>query len=250
MVKMAKLDRTDLITPKELRRAISDVLPCVDKWSSQAVFQHILFELKDGILTLVATDRFRMAYTALRVNLPDGERVVHHTDARELRDNLKKAKEVEIRINGEDLAIDIIPDRYEETFTVNFSKQDNIKYLAWRKYIIPTSFSTQATFSAQAMKRALRGIHQKSEWVIKLEIAEGKIKLRSRSEEEEELKEAIIPAQVEGDSIKIAFDGTYLRQMVNTLGREIILKTVSPSGPALFQRDKTNWIIMPMLITW
>ncbi len=238
-----------MVNPKEFKRAISKVLPCVDKWSNQAVFQHILFELKDGMLTLVAADRFRMAYTALKVNLPDGEWVVHHTDARELRDNLKKAKEVEIRMNGEDLVIDIDPDEYEETLTVNFPKQDYIKYLAWRNYIIPISFSTEATFSAQAMRKALKETHQKSEWVIKLEIAEGKIKLRSR-EEEGEVKEAIIPAQVEGDSIKIAFNGIYLRQMVNTLGGKIILKTASPSAPALFKRDKTNWIIMPMYITW
>ncbi|MEK7503754.1 MAG: DNA polymerase III subunit beta [Patescibacteria group bacterium] len=233
------------VDTKELKRAISRVLPCVSRDDYRLIFQYVLFESKNGLLTLVAADGFRMAYATLKVALPDGEWVVHHTDVRELRTLLKIGQKADLRINQGELVVDI------KGTTLFLTRGNELKYVNWRAYL-PASFGTDGTeiiFSTQAMKKALKEIRQKYPWHVKLEVAEGKIKLRCKNEKGD-FEEAVIPADVKGSPIKIALDGVYLRQMVNAFSKEVLLKIDHPYHPALFQKDNASWVVMSAYVDW
>lgn len=131
-----------------------------------------------------------MAYTTLKVDLPDGEWLVHQIYARELRALLKISQKVDLRINQGELVADI------EGTTLFLTRGNDLKYANWRSYI-PASFVTETIFSARTMRKALKEIHQERLWYVKLEAEKGKIKLRCKNEKGD-FEEATIPADVKG----------------------------------------------------
>jgi len=250
-----------VINTKELARAIFKVWPCVSKKNEiRSILKCILFEVKDGLLTLVGSDGWRIATVSLKADLPDGKWLLHHKDAQALRRDLISLKavwqsilftrEIESRVEKRNLILIIPLDGVEKTYT--FSSGED--YPRWR-HLMPSSFTTEITFLAKEMKEALKTVRIKDEWIVRLYIEKGEtpeageIKLLVKSEEFGD-KEAIVRAKVKGEPIKQAFNLNYLRQAANSLGGEIIFRTSGGHHPALFKRGEIRWLILPTFVSW
>jgi DNA polymerase-3 subunit beta len=81
----------------------------------------------------------------------------------------------------------------------------------------------------------------------------GKIVVSARAEEVGE-NEGAIDAAVEGDGVKIAFNGKYLQDVLQALeGGELKLETTGPSSQGVFRTmgdDNYVHVIMPMFVQW
>lgn len=236
-----------VINAKELRMAISKVLPCVDKWHHRTELQHILFEVKIGTLALVATDGNRIASVNLKVDLPDGEWLIFHKNAKRVRDDLRVAREVRIGIEKENLIITPVFEDREES--VSLSPGD---YPRWRE-VIPSVFATEATFRAEEMKSGLKEVKIKDEQFLKLSIEAGKIKLLVKHEEyggKKTIKKAIVSAGIEGKPVRLVVFERRFRQAVNILGGKITLRIAGPKSPLLLEKGGVKWILAPTWIDW
>jgi DNA polymerase-3 subunit beta len=81
----------------------------------------------------------------------------------------------------------------------------------------------------------------------------GTVKISARAEEIGD-NEGVIDAAVEGEGVKIAFNGKYLQDVLQALdGGEIQLQTTGPSSQGAFKPvggDNYVHIIMPMFVQW
>ncbi len=99
---------------------------------------------------------------------------------------------------------------------------------------------------AEAIKTVM-AVGSQRDPIIRLVADKGKL-TASRSDEETGTIKAQIKARGEG---KIAFNGSYLCQLLPKLGSKATMEITGPSAPALF-RDETKAIhmLMPMFVQW
>ena len=81
----------------------------------------------------------------------------------------------------------------------------------------------------------------------------GTVKVSARAEEIGD-NEGVVDAAVEGEGVKIAFNGKYLQDVLQALDAgEIQLQTTGPSSQGAFKpvgADNYVHIIMPMFVQW
>lgn len=242
-----------MLDRKELAMAISKVLPCVRKDAIfGAALENILFEGESRKLTLVAANGFLLATTGLEIkDFPaSGKWLLHHTEASQLKKDLRFAKEVKIGLEDGKLSFYL----YFYNRAPKTVKAFSGDFPGWH-HLFPKSFTTEATFPAKEMKEALNSIKLGYEDTIRLfldfEKGEIKIKFTQRIEGLGE-KEAVIKARIKGESTKQAFIPQYLRRMVNTFDRkaEVTFKTSGSINVGMFEQGETKWLIMPMFVSW
>ena len=237
-----------VIDGKRLAKAISQVYPCLSRHAvGNGALEHILFEIKNDLLTLVAADGFMLGISSLEVSLPAGEGLMHYPEVKEFQKKLRQAEEVKLRVrNG--LVFLIKRNGGEEKITLDM---EGLIFPDWRK-LFPVSLAkpkTIVTFQAKAMKEALREVKQEWNAAAKLYIEGECIKIVTEyidGQEKKERKEKSIPARIKGEVAKQAFDWQNLRKMVKALSGEITLKTDGYSQVALFEQGRASWLMMPM----
>jgi len=129
----------------ELAEALARVLPFTTTDDARPVLQCVNFVAKDGKLTLVSADGFRLAVISLDYDDGEGHALVNRDDLRGMVNALKRAKRVRVSfepsgesLDGMSLVIDTELIRYKWT-SVNGSYPDYEK-------LIPTEFNCQASF--------------------------------------------------------------------------------------------------------
>jgi DNA polymerase III sliding clamp (beta) subunit (PCNA family) len=225
----------------ELSEALSRVLPFTAKDDDRPVLACVLFIAKDGKLTLVSADGFRLAVTSLDYDDGEGQALISRDELQGIANALRRAKRARVSFDGEDiktLTIDTELIRYKwVSLEGNFPDYEKL---------IPTEFSTFAHFdTVEAIKavNSLKAISDSKAYPIDLTTGEGKLVMANPDDK----GQAELPADTDGEAVKIRVDGKYLAEALKVCGSMVELKLTNGVSPMLFTIDGYQLVVMPML---
>jgi DNA polymerase-3 subunit beta len=229
----------------ELAEALARVLPFTAREDNRPVLQCVNFEAKDGKLTLVSADGFRLAVVNLGYDDGEGQALISRDDLRGMVNALKRSKRVRVgfedggdKLTSKSLIIDTELVRYK------FLSWDG-SYPDWQK-LVPTEHKTTVHLDTTEATRAvssLKALSDSKTYPIDLNIGEGKIVMANPDDK----GQAELSADTDGETIKVRIDGGYLAQALRAFGGMVELKLTSPSSPVLFAIDGYQLVVMPML---
>jgi len=227
----------------ELAEALKRVLPFTAKDDARPVLNCVLFVAKDGKLTLISADGFRLAVVTLDCD-GEGQALVNRDELRGIANALRRAKRARISfepsgesLDGMSLIIDTELIRYKWTSTQG-------SYPDWQK-LIPTEFNTIAHFdTVEAIKaiNSLKVLADSKAYLIDLTIGDGKIVMANPDDK----GQADIPADTDGQGF-IRIDGGYLANALKACGGMVDFKLTNSYSPTLFTTDGYQLVVMPMV---
>jgi len=243
-----RVSPNNAVTPNigaiELAEALNRVLPFTAFGDDRPVLTCVLFTAKDGKLTLVSADGFRLAVVTLDCD-GEGQALVNREELRGIANALRRAKRARISfepsgesLDGMSLILDTELIRYKWT-----SYQGS--FPDWQK-LIPTEFNTLAHFDTVEAIKATYSLKALSDnpkaYPIDLTIGDGKVVMANP----DSTGQADIPADTDGQGF-VRVDGKYLTQALKACGGMVDFKLSSPVLPMLFTTDGYQLVVMPML---
>jgi len=242
-----RVSPNNAVTPNigslELAEALNRVLPFTTFGEERPVLNCVNFVAKDGKLTLVSADGFRLAVVTLDYD-GEGQALVKRDELRGIANALRRAKRARVSFepSGESLdSMSLILDteliRYKWT-----SYQGD--FPDWQK-LIPTEFSTFAHFDAVEAIKATLSLKALSSnpkaYPIDLTIGDGKLIMANPDDK----GQADIPADTEGQGF-VRIDGKYLTQALKACGGMVDFKLTNSYSPTMFTNDGYQLVVMPM----
>jgi DNA polymerase-3 subunit beta len=205
-----RVSPSNTVTPNvggsELAEALNRVLPFTAKDDNRPILQCVNFTGKDGKLTLVSADGFRLAVISLDYD-GEGQALVNRDDLKGVVNALERAKRARVSfeaggdtIGGYSLIIDTELIRYKWV-SVNGDYPDYEK-------LTPTEFNTFAHFdTVEAIKatNSLKALSDSKAYPIDLTIGDGKVVMANPDDK----GQADILADTDGQGF-VRIDGQYL----------------------------------------
>ncbi len=229
----------------ELAEALNRVLPFTATDDSRPVLACVNFVAKEGKLTLVGADGFRLAVTSLDYDDGEGQALINRDNLKGIANALRRAKRVRVSfeaggesIGGYSLIIDTELIRYKWV-SVNGDYPDYEK-------LIPTEFNCQAHFdTVEAIKatNSLKALSEKpKDYPIDLTIGDGMVVMANPDDK----GQADIPADTDGQG-KVRIDGQYLASVLKACGGMVDFSLTNAYSPTLFSQNGYQVVVMPML---
>jgi DNA polymerase-3 subunit beta len=231
------------IGASELAEALNRVLPFTDFGDDRPALTCVLFTAKDGKLTLVSADGFRLAVVSLDYDDGEGQALINRDELRGIANALRRAKRAKVSFEGEDvtkpssLILDTELIRYRWTSYGG-------DYPEWQK-LIPTEFSTSAHFdTVEAIKaiNSLKVLADSKAYPVDITIGDGKLVMTNPDDK----GQADISADTDGQGF-VRVDGKYLAQALKACGGMVDFKLTNAYSPMLFSVDGYQLVVMPML---
>jgi len=231
------------IGASELSEALNRVLPFTDFGDDRPALTCVLFAAKDGKLTLVSADGFRLAVVSLDYDDGEGQALINRDELRGIANALRRAKRARVSFEGEDvtkpssLILDTELIRYKWTSYGG-------DYPEWQK-LIPTEFNTFAHFdTVEAIKaiNSLKVLAYSKAYPIDLTIGEGKLVMANPDDK----GYADVVADTDGQGFA-RVDGGYLANALKACGGMVDFKLTNAYSPMLFSVDGYQLVVMPML---
>ena len=228
----------------ELSEALNRVLPFTATEDNRPVLQCVLFKAGEGKLTLVSAVGFRLAIQSIDFD-GEGQALINRDDLWGVANALRKARRVNLSfeasgesLDGMSLVIDTEAIRYkwrgaDGTFP-DYEK------------LIPTEAKTVSHFdTVEAVKAvsSLKALADNKSYPIDLTLENGMVILSSPDDK----GQAVIPADIEGEAIKVRLDGKYLADALRACGGMVDFKLADSKSPTLFTTDGYRLVVMPML---
>ena len=234
----------NVITPNigslELAEALARVLPFTATEDNRPVLQCVLFTAKEGKLTLVSADGFRLAVVSLDCD-GEGEALIGRDELAGIANALRRAKRARVSFEGEDirtLTIDTELIRYKWA-------SDEGKFPDWEK-LIPTEATTTAHFDTVEAGKAissLKALADSKSFPIDITLDKGVMVLANPDDK----GQATMPADIEGEAVRVRLDGGYLAEALKACGGMPELKLTGGKSPVLFTTNGYKLVVMPML---
>lgn len=246
------------------REAIGHVAFAAATEDSRPVLTGVKTEISSDAFTFAAADGFRLAVFNGRLSEPVGEELDFLIPARTLN-------EINRLLGNQETAVE---------FTVTTSnnqalfKMEGVEIVSslisgsFPNYaqLIPQSHTTRAVLRASDFMRATRSaaiFARDGSGIIRLQIANAdeeakkpnRMNVSARAEEVGD-NQGDIPANIEGEDAKIAFNSKYLTDVLDVLsGGEVALEVTSPSSPGVIkphpgEDDNYVHVVMPMFVQW
>jgi DNA polymerase-3 subunit beta len=232
------------IGANELAEALNRVLPFTAKDDNRPVLACILFVAKEGKLTLVSADGFRLAVVSLDYDDGEGQALISRDELRGIANALRRAKRARVSFEGEDvtkpssLILDTELIRYKWV-------SNGGNFPEWQK-LIPTEFNTLAHFDTVEAIKAVNSLKALSDnpkaYPIDITIGEGKIVMANPDDK----GQAELSAETDGQGFT-RIDGKYLAEALKACGGMVDFSLASASSPMLFSLDGYRLVVMPML---
>jgi len=228
----------------ELAEALNRVLPFTSKEDNRPVLTCVYFVVKDGKLSLVSADGFRLAVVNLPFDGEEGQALVSRDDLRGIPSALKRARRIRVgfepngSLDTKSLILETDLIRYKWA-GVEGSFPDYEK-------LIPSEHTTIAHFdTSEAIKAiaSLKVLADSKGYGIDLTLDNGYISMDVADDK----GHSAIPADIEGKPLKIRLDGNYLVQALKACGGMVELKLTTSYQPALFTTNGYKLVVMPML---
>ena len=243
-----RVSPSNTVTPNvgaiELAEALARVLPFTAKGDDRPVLACVKFEAKDGKLTLVSADGFRLAVVSLDYADGEGQALINRDELKGVANALRKAKRVRVtfeeggeKLTSKSLIIDTELIRYKWTSL-------DANYPDWQK-LIPTEFNTFAHFdTVEAIKavNSLKALAGSKAYPIDLTIGDGKMVMLNPDDK----GQAELVADTDGEGF-LRLDGSYLAQALKACGGMVDFKMSSPIAPTLFSSNGYQLVVMPMI---
>lgn len=227
----------------ELSEALNRVLPFTAKEDNRPVLECVLFRAKEGKLTMVSADGFRLAVVTLDYD-GEGEALINRDDLRGIANALRKAHRVALSfeasgesLDGTSLVIDTEITRYkwrgaDGTFP-DYEK------------LIPTEANVTAhldTVEAGKAITSLKVLADSKSYPIDLHLNGGMV-----MSSPDDKGEVTMPADIEGGEVRVRLDGAYLNEALRACGGMVDFKVTDGKSPVLFAVDGYQLVVMPML---
>jgi len=229
----------------ELAEALNRVLPFTAKGDDRPVLGCVNFMAKEGKLTLVSADGFRLAVVTLDYDDGEGQALINRDELKGIANALRRAKRARISFEGEDvtkpssLILDTELIRYKWVSTGG-------QYPEWQK-LIPTGFSTFAHFDSLEATKAVNSLKVLSDskgYPIDLTIGDGKVVMANPDDK----GQTEVVADTEGQG-KVRIDGSYLIQALRACGGMVDFSLTNAYSPTLFTANGFQLVTMPMATT-
>ena len=230
----------------ELADALARVLPFTAKDDeARPVLACVNFVAKDGKLTLVGADGFRLATISLDYDDGEGQALINRDELRGIVSALRRAKRARVSfeaggetIGGYSLIIDTELIRYKWV-SVNGDYPDYGK-------LIPTEFNTTAHFDTLEAIKAGNSLKALSEnpkaYPIDLTIGDGKLVFANPDDK----GQTELTADTTGQGF-VRIDGQYLAEALKACGGMVEFSLTNAYSPTLFSVDGYQLVVMPML---
>lgn len=200
--------------------------------------------VKDGKLTLVSADGYRLAVESLDVDGDEGEVLIHRDELRGVINALKRARRVRVAFEkaGESLdGMSLIMD----TELIRYKWRGGEGSFPEYDKLIPDSFTANVSLDTNEALRAvgsLKALADDKGHAVDLIAGEGRVILTSPDEK----GQTEIPADTQGE-VRIRVNGKYLAEALKACGGMVELKVVDGSSPMLFSSNGYKLVVMPML---
>ena len=229
---------------RELADALARVIPFTATDDARPVLQCVNFVAKEGKLTMVSADGFRLAKISLDYDEGEGQALISRDELRGVVNALRKAKRARVSFEGEDVtkSSSLIID----TEFVRYKWQSvNGNYPEYEK-LIPVEFNIFASFDTLEASKAVNSLKVLADnpkgYPIDLTIGDGKLVMANPDDK----GQADIPADTDGE-VKIRIDGQYLADALRACGGMVDFKVTTPQSPMLFSSNGYQLVVMPML---
>ena len=215
---------------------------------SRPILKGCLFEIKDGALTSVALDGFRMAVVKKQVEASGDMKVV--IPARALQEIIrlldKDDNKLKVILQKNTLFVQV----ENTTLISRLIEGEFVKY----NHILPTNFTNVVTVNKQALltsiERASIVVRNDRYNVVKMDIKEEGMNVLAKSEIGTVNEN--IPVNLSGKDISIAFNGKYLADYLKISGEEFInLNLNSAIDPCVITsvgNDGFLYLLLPVRI--
>ncbi len=244
---------------KGLRQAISQTVFAAATDDSRPVLTGVDTKFEGNMLTLAASDGFRLSVYKLPLDESIDETteiVVPSRALSELNRLLSEEEEpVTLQTNAAKTQvlfrltdIEMVAQLIQGTFP-NFSQ------------LIPPSHTSRAVLDVGEFLRETRiasVFARDGSGIVRLivtpgeAVTPGKVEISARAEEVGD-NQGEIDAAVEGEGVKIAFNGKYLQDVLQVLEGQLAMETTGPSSQGVFKplgNDNYVHVIMPMFVQW
>jgi DNA polymerase-3 subunit beta len=242
------------IGKEELRDLIDGTCFAASTDESRGIITGVLFEIKEGTLSFVALDGYRVAIKRERNEAYEGEDVKAVIPARLLRET---GKIIADTAGGEEEALLDIGERRLKVFTedtqvrVNLLEGDYIKY----KDVIPKDNRIKAALGRAELQSAVeRAAMLRSEGknsFVRFSISDGAITVSSRADEGRGRE--TVPAEITGEDLEIGFDAKFLSDVLKAITDDTIEMQYNTSvSPCLIRPadgDRFEYLILPVRLS-
>jgi len=230
----------------ELAEALNRVMPFTATDDARPVLNCVNFVAKEGKLTLVSADGFRLAVVTLSFEGEgEGQVLIHRDDLKGIANALRKAKRARLgfepggeSLDGMSLIIDTEAIRYKwRTADGTFPDYEKL---------IPKEASTVAhldTVEAGKAIGSLKALADSKSYPIDLTLDTGIITMTNPDDK----GEVTMPADIEGGPVKVRIDGGYLISAMRACGGMVDFRLTDGKSPVLFAVDGYQLVVMPMI---
>jgi len=230
----------------ELAEALNRVLPFTATDDARPVLNCVNFVAKEGKLTLVSADGFRLAVVTLSFEGEgEGQVLIHRDDLKGIANALRKAKRARLgfepsgeSLDGMSLIIDTEAIRYKwRTADGTFPDYEKL---------IPKEANTIAhldTVEASKAVNSLKALADSKSYPIDIRLDNGYMVMSNPDDK----GEVTMPADIEGEPVKVRIDGGYLIAAMRACGGMVDFRLTDGKSPVLFAVDGYQLVVMPML---
>jgi DNA polymerase-3 subunit beta len=227
----------------ELAEALNRVLPFTAKEDNRPVLQCVLFKAKEGKLTMVSADGFRLAVVNLDYD-GEGKALINCDDLKGIANALRKAHRVALSfeasgdsLDGTSLVIDTEITRYK------WRGADG-SFPDYEKLIPTETIVTAHLDTVEAVKAiaSLKVLADSKSYPIDLHLNGGVV-----MSSPDDKGEVTMPADIEGGEVRVRIDGSYLADALRACGGMVDFKVTDGKSPVLFAVDGYQLVVMPML---
>lgn len=229
---------------------------------SRAVLTGVLFKTQEKNLVLVSTDGFRLSVVQLdKISLSKKEAFAPVIiPARSLIELARVLGEKEARDQGKTLKIFLSTTENQVYFDLGdtkiFSRLIAGNFPDYEK-IIPSNCTLKVAVTAEELNKSLRLaaiFARESANIVKLKIANGKLKISANAAqvgENESALDVVVEGKDKNEDFSIAFNYRYLLDLLSVISGEVVMEFSAAVAPGLFKSPSApNFfhIIMPVRV--
>jgi DNA polymerase III subunit beta len=247
------------LDPKGLRQAISQTVFAAATDDSRPVLTGVHTQFEDKMLTLAASDGFRLSVFKLALEKPVGDKTEIVIPARAL-------SELNRLLGEEEDPIALQTNAAKTQVLFRLKNVEMIAQLIQGTFpnvsqLIPSSYNSRAVVQVGDFLREIRiasVFARDGSGIVRLVVtpgeasAPGRVVISARAEEIGD-NQGEIDAAVEGEGVKIAFNGKYLQDVLQALDAGDLALETGPSSPGVFKplgSDNYVHVVMPMFVQW
>ena len=247
------------IDAKALRQAIAQTVFAAATDDSRPVLTGVDTKFDGKTLTLAASDGFRLSVYKLTLDTS--------VEPTEIVVPAKALAELSRLLGEEDGPITLRTNSAKSQVLFRLQNAEMIAQLIQGTFpnfnqLIPASYSSKAIAEVSEFLRETRiasVFARDGSGIVRLVVSPGegatpgKVVISARAEEVGD-NEGEIDAAVEGEGVKIAFNGKYLQDVLQALeGGQLAMETTGPSSQGVFKTvgdENYVHVIMPMFVQW